>query len=132
MKINSSTEANSPVSPLSESFDATIKRFRISASELSKLTGVSSNHISEFKNGKRDVSSAVLLRLLDGMDKLAPGAKQNFWQLASGQTPQSVGKSLVQIIQVAEEDELLDGMGAIANRLRCLRGYPDTTVQRSA
>lgn len=131
MKVNIIPQDDSPISPLSSSFDATIKRYRINARELSKLTGVSGNHISEFKNGKRDVSSALLLRLLDGMNELAPGAKQYFWQLVSEPSPQPLGKSLIQIIQVAEEDELLDAMAEIANRFRCLRNYPEVSTPHS-
>lgn len=131
MKVNTLTQDNFPVSPLSLSFDATIKRYRINARELSKLTGVSGNHISEFKNGKRDVSSAVLLRLLDGMNELSPGAKQYFWQLVSEPLPQPLGKSLIQIIQVAEEDELLDAMAEIANRFRYLRNSSDCSTPHS-
>jgi transcriptional regulator with XRE-family HTH domain len=131
MKVNTLPQDNSPISPLSSSFDATIKRYRINARELSKSTGVSGNHISEFKNGKRDVSSGVLLRLLDGMNELAPGAKQYFWQLVSEPSPQPLGKSLIQIIQVADEDELLDAMGAIANRFRCIRNCSEFTPSQS-
>lgn len=129
MKVNNSGKTDSPVSPFSDPFSATIRRYRISASELSQLTGVSGKHISEFKNGKRDVSSSLLVRLLDGIDELKPGAKQYFWQLASGQSPQPLGNSLVQIIQVADEDELLDAMGAIATRFRHLRNFSGSISQ---
>jgi transcriptional regulator with XRE-family HTH domain len=124
MKVNNSDLADSlPVSPLSTSFDATIRFYRISAKELSKLTGVSENHISEFRRGKRDVSTTVLSKLLDGVDNLAPGSRQHFFKLVSNQkqAPSSFRQSLVEIIQNADEDELLDAMGAIANRVRHLR-----------
>ncbi|GAX45875.1 hypothetical protein NIES4075_68960 [Tolypothrix sp. NIES-4075] len=131
MKVNNSTSArSSSVSPLSTSFDAAIKRYRISAKELSKLTGVSENHISEFRRSKCDVSTTILYKLLDGMESLASGSRQYFCQLMSGQqqSPNSLRQSLVDIIEVAEEDELLDAMGAIANRFRHLRNYSDVSA----
>ena len=129
MKVNNPHKVDSPSSPFSAPFNATIRRYRINASELSQLTGVSGKHISEFKNGKRDVSSTLLVRLLDGIDELKPGAKQYFCQLAFKQSPQSMGESLVQIIQVADEDELLDAMGAITNRFRHLRNFSGSISQ---
>lgn len=128
MKVNKSA-STSPASPVSASFDATLKRYRISAKELSKLTKVSENHISEFRRGKGDVSTNVLLRLLDGMEKLSSGSKRHFCQMISGQSQRSVEQSLVQIIQVADEDELLDAMGAIASRFRHLRNFSSSISQ---
>jgi len=128
MKVNSPTSATS--SPLARSFDVTLKLYRISAKELSKLTGVSENHISEFRRGKGDVSTNVLSKLMDGMDTLAPGSKQHLCKLISGQSSQSLSQSLVQIIHAAEEDELLDAMGAITNRFRHLRNYSDGAVSQ--
>ncbi|MBD2364954.1 hypothetical protein H6G36_27975 [Anabaena minutissima FACHB-250] len=125
MKLNNCVPSvSSSVSPLSQSFDATIKKYRISAKKLSSETRVSENHISEFRRGKCDVSTTVLSKLLDGMETLAPGAKQYFCYLMSGhQQSSSLKQSLVEIIQVADEDELLDAMGAIANRFRHLRAF---------
>jgi transcriptional regulator with XRE-family HTH domain len=128
MKLNNSV-STSP-SPLAVSFDATLKLYRISAKELSKLTGVSENHISEFRRGKGDVSTNVLSKLMDGMETLASGSKQHLCQLLSGKSPQSLKQSLMQIIQVAEEDELLDAMGAITSRFRYLRNGSDDGVSQ--
>jgi transcriptional regulator with XRE-family HTH domain len=127
MKVNNPAPAvSSPVSPFSAALDTTIKRYRISAKELSKLTKVSENHISEFRRGKGDISTTVLAKLLDGMDTLAPGSQQHYCHLIAGIEKQSISslkQSLMDIIEVADEDELLDAMGAIANRFRCLRSY---------
>jgi transcriptional regulator with XRE-family HTH domain len=128
MKLNRVVSA-SP-SPLSAAFDATLKQYRISAKELSKLTGVSENHISEFRRGKGDVSTNVLSKLMDGMETLAAGSKQHLCRLMTGKSPQSLKQSLIQIIQVAEEDELLDAMGAIASRFRYLRNCSDDAVSQ--
>ncbi|AFZ28356.1 hypothetical protein Cylst_6585 (plasmid) [Cylindrospermum stagnale PCC 7417] len=135
MKVNNSVSAISyPVSPLSQSFDATIKRYRISAKQLSGDTKVSENHISEFRRGKCDVSTTTLSKLLDGMEVLAPGSKQFFYQLVLGkenQSPASLKRSLVEVIQTADEDELLDAMAEIANRFRLLRNFSDVSPAQS-
>ncbi|MCC2691575.1 hypothetical protein [Nodularia sp. LEGE 04288] len=135
MKVNNSVSAIScPVSPLSQSFDATIKRYRISAKRLSGETKVSENHISEFRRGKCDVSTTTLSRLLDGMEVLAPGSKQFFYQLVSGkenQSATSLKRSLVEVIQTADEDELLDAMAEITNRFRSLRNFGTVSSAQS-
>ncbi|MBA3922793.1 MAG: GIY-YIG nuclease family protein [Nostocaceae cyanobacterium] len=127
------------VSQFCERFDATLKRYRISAKKLSEETKVSENHISEFRRGKCDISTTVLLRLLDGMETLASDSKQHFYQMMSGQNQlqSSLKYSLTEIIQVADEDELLDAMSAIANRFRCIRNSstvesdsPSSTLHR--
>ncbi|WP_084776853.1 helix-turn-helix transcriptional regulator [Anabaena sp. PCC 7108] len=135
MKVNNSVSAISyPVSPLSQSFDATIKRYRISAKRLSGETKVSENHISEFRRGKCDVSTTTLSKLLDGMEVLAPGSKQFFYQLVLDQENQSstsFKRSLVEVIQTADEDELLDAMSEITNRFRSLRSFTDVPSAQS-
>lgn len=95
-------------SPFSESFDTTIRCFRITAKQLSGETKVSENHISEFRRRKCDVSTTTLSKLLDGMQILAPGSKQFFYQLVLGkenQSTKSLKRSLIEIIQAADEDE---------------------------
>ncbi len=123
MKLNNSAMTALSVSPLAKSFDATLKRYRISAKNLSEETKVSENHISEFRRGKCDVSTTVLIRLLNGTETLAPGSKQHFCQMMSGQNQlqSSLKYSLTEIIQVADEEELLDAMSAITNRFRYIR-----------
>lgn len=125
MKVNnSSPSVSSPVSPFSTALDTTIKRYKISAKELSKLTRVSENHISEFRRGKGDISTTVLTKLLDGMETLAPGSQQHYCQMIAGVEKQSVSslkQSLLDIIEVADEDELFDAMAKIAIRYRNLR-----------
>jgi transcriptional regulator with XRE-family HTH domain len=126
MKLNNST---SSVSPMSGLFDATLKRYRISAKELSKLTGISENHISEFRRSKGDVSTLILHNLLNGMDNLAGGSKQYFLDLLSNQKDSNTLKqSLVDTIAVADEEELLSTISAIAERFRILRNSTDDSL----
>ena len=130
MNLNNPESNTSPYSPISELFDATLKWYKISAKELSKLTKVSENHISEFRRGKGDVSTTVLSKLLDGMEILAPSSKQHFWQLILGEKQSSLTlkEEFLKIIHLANEDELLDGLTIIANRFRYIRNSSDDSV----
>ena len=125
MKVkNSVSTMSSPISPFSQSFDTTIRYYRITAKHLSGETKVSENHISELRRGKCDVSTTMLSKLLDGMEILAPGSKQFFYQLVldkENQSTKSIKRSLIEIIQAADEDELIDAMAEISNRFRSLR-----------
>ncbi|RCJ40573.1 hypothetical protein A6770_37950 [Nostoc minutum NIES-26] len=76
----------------------------------------------------------MLAKLLDGIETLAPGSKQHFCQMMSDsekQSPVSLKQSLIEIIEVADEDELLDAMGAIANRFRYLRNFSEVSAAQS-
>jgi hypothetical protein len=58
------------------------------------------------------------------MEVLAPGSRQFFYQLMLGkenQSTKSLKRSLIEIIQAADEDELIDAMAEISNRFRSLR-----------
>ncbi|MEL4897485.1 helix-turn-helix domain-containing protein [Crocosphaera sp. Alani8] len=50
----------------------------ITGKALSQITGISENHISEFLNGKRDVTTEKLWEMIMGLEKLSPGSKQDF------------------------------------------------------
>lgn len=71
-------------------FDKTLKKFSIAGKKLAEVTGVSMTHISEFRNGKTNVSCEMLERLLNGADQIEPGAKQYFCALLAGEKPQSI------------------------------------------
>ena len=69
----------SPQLKTSEVFERTLKKFSIKGSDLSKAADVTSAVISDFKNGKANPSTEVVERLVEGMDNLAPGAWQFFY-----------------------------------------------------
>ncbi len=114
-KLNTMT-GDTKVSPLSKRFDETLDFYRISGKELFKLTGISESHISEFRRGKRDISTNVLFRLVDAMDYLAPGAG-SYLMMRERQYKTSIEKVILDFIQVAEDDELVKAMNAIAHSL---------------
>ncbi len=96
-----------------EDFLKTRKYYGIKGNKLHEVTGVSANHISEYSRGKRDVSSAVLDKLVEGMESLAPGSKKYYCELL-------YGKQLFQpekMVELMDADELSELMMAIAVRV---------------
>ncbi|PSB07720.1 hypothetical protein C7B62_19075 [Pleurocapsa sp. CCALA 161] len=61
-----------------EAFIKTKRYFGITGSRLHEVTGVSKNHISEFINYKRDVTTSVFDKLVLGMEELEPESKQYY------------------------------------------------------
>jgi hypothetical protein len=104
-----------------ELFDQTLKRYGIQAKALSGLSGVSQNHISEFRGGKlkTGVTTDCLYRLLIAMDELSPGSRRYFCDLLAGKKNQSqeFQAELEFYIDAADEAELGKAMLQIVNRL---------------
>lgn len=59
---------------------------KISGSALSQVTGIPEARISQFINGKRDMMVSNVWLLLEGMEKLSPGAIESFCLLLAGKT----------------------------------------------
>lgn len=106
---------------ISEFFDLTLKRYGIQAKALSNLSGVSQNHISEFRGNKlkTGVTTDCLWRLLAGMDELAPGSRQHFCDLIAGKKKpqQGFAADLEFLIEAADESELESAMMQIVRRM---------------
>lgn len=104
-----------------ELFDATMKRYGVQAKALSSLSGVSQNHISEFRSGKlkTGVTTDCLYRLLVGMDELSPGARRYFCDLLAGKKNVSNGfeGELEFLINAADPEELEIAMLHIVRRM---------------
>lgn len=65
-------------------FKQTRQHYGITGKAISELTGISQNHISEYQNGKRDVTSDTLWRMIEAMDNIAPGSRKHFGNLITG------------------------------------------------
>lgn len=104
-----------------EFFDLTLKRYGIQAKALSILTGVSQNHISEFRSHKlkTGVTSDCLWRLLAGMDELAPGSLRYFCDLLAGKKKpqQGFAADLEFLIEAADDCELETAMLLIVRKM---------------
>lgn len=74
-----------------------IKQYRgVTAKAISQRTGISENHISEYLNGKRDITSERLWIMIDAIEQLSPGAKADFGRRIAGVSfsPDELIKSL--------------------------------------
>lgn len=58
---------------------------RITGKVISEISGVSTNHIAQFRKGHRDVTSNTLWQLVEAMEKVSPGAKLEFCQCLAGE-----------------------------------------------
>lgn len=69
---------------LREIFKEVKRSHGVTGKAISQLTGISQNHISEYINGKRDVTSETLWRMVEAMEQLSSGAAADFGQKLSG------------------------------------------------
>lgn len=105
---------------MEEIFDLTLKRYGIQGKALANLSGVSENHISEFRRGKlkTGVTTDCLLKLLEAMDQLSPGARHFFCDLLAGKKKLQGFQSEIEfLIDVADENELESAMLQIVARM---------------
>jgi len=98
---------------LSQFLVETMEHFNLTAKQLSQVSGISENHISDFRRSrnKTGVSTKVLWSLIEGMEQIAPGARQYFCSLMGGLNPKQFQSnqssfSCSEIIRVLEADEL--------------------------
>lgn len=87
--------------------------YGIKNKSLHEQSGVSLDRISKFINNKTDVTTDVLNRLVDAMDRLKPGAKKYYCQLL-------YGKKFVNYEQLAEEaspEETAAFLKTVSNRI---------------
>lgn len=68
---------------LRESFKQVKQQRGVTGKAIYELTGISQNHISEYLRGKRDVTSETLSRMINAMEQVSPGAKQDFARLVA-------------------------------------------------
>lgn len=100
-------------------FQAVKQKHGITGKAISELTGISQIHISQFLNGKRDVSSSYLWRMIEAMDNLSPGAKKDFWlQLVKCVEYDDDEVDLTALIQSMQTNELSKTLFTIAETLQ--------------
>jgi transcriptional regulator with XRE-family HTH domain len=102
-------------------FDKTLRRYSISGTQLAKVSGLSPSHISEFRNGKASPSCEVLLKLLDSVDLIAPGARLYFCGLLAG-------SPLGSAIDEMNEVELVFLLREVAERLETINSKDRKTL----
>ena len=107
-----------------EAFIHTKRYFGITGAALSRQTGIDHNRISEFinlkKDGsgeyKRDLSSSVLDRLVEGMDEIEAGAKLFYLQELAGNDTK-ISFNPVTLVNSLDNKQISELMFAIAARM---------------
>lgn len=102
-------------------FDQTLKRYRISAKELSERSGVSNGLISEFRNGRKSTTTDKLEKILDAMEELACGSKGYFYSQMAG------SDNLIEQISSVPDEQLAILIDIVADRLRSGGRLGETT-----
>lgn len=99
---------------INQYFDQTMKHFGITGKELAEITGISTTHVSQFRTGKTNPPCNTLMRLINGMEQIKPGAKEYFCQLLAGRT-------FDQYIEEMDSQQLAQLLVAIADRIQTKR-----------
>lgn len=92
-------------------FAKTQDKFKIKNSALADVTGLSAAYLSEIRNGKATPSFDGLIRWLEGVEAIAPGSRQYFCRLLSGQ-------SIETSIDKMDGTEMAQVLLAIADKLQ--------------
>jgi transcriptional regulator with XRE-family HTH domain len=90
-------------------FKQAMDRYGIQGKDLAELAGISQNHLSQFRSGRKWVSPEVFAALLEGMDKLSPGSRAYFCQLLAEKPlleGEDNGRKLIELIEAADEEEI--------------------------
>lgn len=99
-----------------KAFDQTLKSYGITGKALSVATGVSTAHISQFRNGKGGaVTHTTLEDLLNGMEQLASGSRFSFCLLLAGKSPEQLGTE--DLVQSMDDRQLKSLLLSVAEKL---------------
>jgi transcriptional regulator with XRE-family HTH domain len=106
----------------SSPFDKTLRSYNLTGKALSVESGVSQNHISDFRNGE-NITVEALSKLMRAMDDLKPGSVRDFLRQVSEQaSPEPKATkfkaSLENLIESATDEEIEGIMVAIARKWR--------------
>ncbi|MBR8832540.1 MAG: XRE family transcriptional regulator [Stigonema ocellatum SAG 48.90 = DSM 106950] len=87
-------------------FKQAMDRYDVKGKDLAAIAGITPNHLSDFRSGKKWVGPEVFVALLEGMDKLSPGSRQYFCQLLAGEKTTQAEHHIVSLIENASDDEM--------------------------
>lgn len=111
--------------------------YGIQSKELAQRLKISRNHLSEFRNGKSNITLDLLWQMLLVMDEIAPGSRAYTCQLMAGNIPMRQAKttdrpkSLEELIDVATDQEIYYIMLKIADRWNSLTLSNYTNEEKS-
>lgn len=93
---------------LHEYFRETQDEHHVSNRDLADEAGVSTKHLSLFRNGKANITLDVLWKLVESLDRLSPGAKKDFGLKLAGS---GCGIDLEDLLGSMPPSELLQIIG---------------------
>ena len=95
-------------------------RYEIRGKDLAAIIGIGPSHISDIRSGKKWVSPEVFVGILEGMDKLAPGARHYFCKLLAEEELVSqnstIGDKIIELIEVADDNDMEQLLLAIGRK----------------
>ncbi|GBE95727.1 helix-turn-helix domain-containing protein [Nostoc cycadae] len=89
-----------------EIFKMAMDKHGIKGKDLAEKVGIGKDHLSQFRCGKKWVSPEVFVKLLEGMDELAPGSRKYFCELLANEPLGKGQSSLVKLVENANEEEI--------------------------
>ena len=99
-----------------QEFNETLKAYKITASDLCREVGLSTSALSNFRNGKKNLTTETFHKLLLAMDKVAPGSRRHFCTLLAGEDLVEL-KSQFELMTVAQiADLIIEATDCLAQR----------------
>ncbi|MEC4814719.1 MAG: helix-turn-helix transcriptional regulator [Scytonema sp. PMC 1069.18] len=111
-------------------FKQAMDRYGVRGKELAAIAGITPNHLSDFRSGKKWVGPDVFMALLEGMEQLSPGSRRYFCQLLAEEsssekkTDDNFGEKLIEMIEAADDDTMEAAMIAIGRKWKKIRQNP--------
>ena len=105
-----------------EAFIKTQQYYGITAAGICDRSGISRSNLSEFRRGRRDMTTESFDRMLTAMDEIAPGARRFFAEELAGVKIFSPTK----VAQDMNREETAEFLLAIADRLRDINDTPQS------
>lgn len=89
-------------------FRETQDKYGVSSKKLADAVGITTKHLSQFRNGHTNIPTNLLWQLLEEMNNFSPGAKNYFAEKLAGQSkPLKVEVDLEKTINELGEMDLL-------------------------
>lgn len=114
---------------LHEVLTKTMDRHGIKGRELAAHVGMTPNHLSELRAGRKWVSRDNFIKLLEGMEEMVPGARLYFCQLLAGEALPASSQNLIEMIENASDEEIEEVLIAIGRKWKKSRA---STVQNGS
>jgi transcriptional regulator with XRE-family HTH domain len=95
--------------------------YGIRGADLSRVTGIGRQHISDIRKGRRWMTEETFDIILKGMEEVSPGSKAYFCRLLAEENlphPKTLGELIDSFIAVASEDEKEEALLTIARSWR--------------